>query len=97
MERLRKKAGVGTFGLHAIRHLTAGILYREGPPVAVIQAVLRHKSPQRTPRCLQSLGLKQPQEAMEAVRGKRGPGKVGSIQKAAQEQGRISLGAVHNS
>jgi hypothetical protein len=33
------------------------------------------------------LGLKQPQEAMEAVMGKRGPGKVVSIRKVAQEQG----------
>ena len=85
MERLCKKAGVRVFGFHAIRHLTASILYREGQPVAVIQSVLRHKSPQTTTRYLQSLGLKQTQEAMEAVMGKRGPGRVVSIQKAAQE------------
>ena len=85
MERLCKKAGVREFGFHAIRHLTASILYREGQPVAVIQSVLRHKSPQTTTRYLQSLGLKQTQEAMEAVMGKRGPGRVVSIQKAAQE------------
>ena len=85
MERLCKKAGVREFGFHAIRHLTASLLYREGQPVAVAQAVLRHKSPQTTTRYLQTLGLKQTQEAMEAVMGQRGPNKVVSIQKASQE------------
>lgn len=85
MERLCKKARVREFGFHAIRHLTASLLYREGQPVAVAQAVLRHKSPQITTRYLQTLGLKQTQEAMEAVMGQRGPNKVVSIQKASQE------------
>ncbi len=76
MSRLCRKAGVREFGFHAIRHLTASIMYREGQPVSVIQAVLRHKSPQTTTRYLQSLGLKQTHEAMEAVMGQRGPGKV---------------------
>lgn len=84
MERLCKKAGVRHFGFHAIRHLTASILYREGQSVAVIQAILRHKSPQTTTRYLQSLGLKQAQEAMESVMGERGPGKVIPIQTAQQ-------------
>ncbi|WP_243438989.1 tyrosine-type recombinase/integrase [Fundidesulfovibrio soli] len=79
MERLCEKAEVKTFGFHAIRHLTASLLYREGQPVAVVQAVLRHKSPQTTTRYLQSLGLKQTQEAMEAVMGQRGPGKISRI------------------
>ncbi len=85
MERLCKKAGVREFGFHSIRHLTASILYQEGQPVAVAQAVLRHKSPQTTTRYLQTLGFKQTHEAMEAVMGQRGPGKVISIQKAATE------------
>jgi len=51
--------------------------------VAVIQAVLRHKSPQTTTRYLQTLGLKQTQDAMEAVLGNRGPGKVTPIKPAA--------------
>lgn len=77
MERLCKRAGVKPFGFHAIRHLTATILYRDGgQPVSVVQAVLRHKSAQTTTRYLQSLGLKQTHEAMEAVMGQRGPGKV---------------------
>ncbi len=74
MERLCKRAGVREFGFHAIRHLTASIMYREGQPVSVVQAVLRHKSPQTTTRYLQNLGLKQTHEAMEAVMGNRGPG-----------------------
>jgi integrase len=85
MERLCKKAGVRHFGFHAIRHLTASLLYREGQPVAVIQAVLRHKSPQTTTRYLQSLGLKQTQEAMEAVMGQRGPGKIIKLPTAQHE------------
>ncbi len=84
MERLCQKAEVREFGFHAIRHLTASIMYREGQPVAVIQAVLRHKSPQTTTRYLQSLGLKQTQEAMEAVMGNRGPGKVTQLTSAAE-------------
>ncbi len=84
MRRLCQKAGVREFGFHAIRHLTASIMYREGQPVAVIQAVLRHKSPQTTTRYLQSLGLKQTQEAMEAVMGNRGPGKVTQLTSAAE-------------
>jgi integrase len=59
-------------------------MYREGQPVAVIQAVLRHKSPQTTTRYLQSLGLKQIQEAMEAVMGNRGPGKVTQLKSAVE-------------
>ena len=84
MERLCKRAGVKHFGFHSIRHLTASILYREGQPVAVIQAVLRHKSPQTTTRYLQNLGLKQTQDAMELVMGQRGPGKVTPIKPLAQ-------------
>ena len=87
MERLCKKAGVREFGFHAIRHLTASIMYREGQPVSVIQAVLRHKSPQTTTRYLQSLGLKQTQEAMEAVMGNRGPGKVTPIKPVVEGMG----------
>ena len=47
MERLCKKAGVREFGFHAIRHLTASILYREGQPVAVIQSILANDKLQR--------------------------------------------------
>lgn len=80
MEKLCAKAEVRTFGFHAIRHLTASIMYREGQPVAVIQAILRHKSPQTTTKYLQTLGLRQTHEAMEAIMGNRGPGKVISME-----------------
>jgi integrase len=51
---------------------TSGIMQ----PVAVIQAILRHKSPQTTARYLQTLGLRQTHEAMESIMGNRGPGRV---------------------
>jgi integrase len=57
MERLCKRAGVEPFGFHAIRHLSASILAREGVDIPTIQAVLRHKSPTTTARYLRSLGV----------------------------------------
>ena len=43
MKQLCERAKVKPFGFHAIRHLTASILYKMGQPVSVIQAILRHK------------------------------------------------------
>ncbi len=43
MPRLCKLADVKSFGVHAIRHLTASILARDGVPSIKIQAILRHK------------------------------------------------------
>jgi integrase len=57
MERLCRRAGVKPFGFHAIRHLSASILAREGVDIPTIQAVLRHKSPTTTARYLRSLGI----------------------------------------
>lgn len=65
MNQICKKAGVKSFGFHAIRHLTASILYRKGYSVSVIQAILRHKNPNTTTRYLRSLGLEQVREALE--------------------------------
>ena len=42
-KRLCVKAEVGHFCLHAIRHLTATLLAKEGVPMKDIQAILRHK------------------------------------------------------
>jgi integrase len=65
MRRMCERAGVKAFGFHAIRHLTASILYRKGHPLSVIQAILRHKNPNTTTRYLRSLSLEQVREALE--------------------------------
>lgn len=67
MEKLCKRAKVKPFGFHAIRHLTATILFRAGQPLSVIQAILRHKSPNTTARYLHGLGLGQTREALSKV------------------------------
>jgi len=65
MGRLCEKAKVNLFGFHAIRHLTATILYHKGYDVSVIQAILRHKNPTTTNRYLKSLGLEHTRKALE--------------------------------
>jgi integrase len=65
MRRICTRAGVKPFGFHAIRHLTASILYQKGYPLSVVQAILRHKNPNTTVRYLQTLGLEQTREALE--------------------------------
>lgn len=57
MPRLCKAAQVKPFGFHAIRHLTASILYNRGVDKAIIQAILRHKRASTTDIYLRSLGL----------------------------------------
>ncbi|MBW2308776.1 MAG: hypothetical protein JRG73_17780 [Deltaproteobacteria bacterium] len=44
MKRLCKRAGVRTFGILAIRHLTASLLAQEVVPMVQIQAILRHRN-----------------------------------------------------
>lgn len=67
MARICERAGVKHFGFHAIRHLTASCLYKQGNSLAVIQAILRHKSPSTTERYLKTLGLEHVREAMEGL------------------------------
>jgi len=72
MRRICDRAGVNHFGFHAIRHLTASILYHLGYGVAVIQPIMRHKSPGTTERYLRSLGLESVREALEDLTRGRG-------------------------
>lgn len=77
MEKACVRAGVKPFGFHAIRHLSATILYQAGYPLATIQAILRHENATTTQRYLKRLGL-DPDRLREAVEvfENRGPGKV---------------------
>jgi integrase len=65
-ERLCKKAKVDKFGFHAIRHLTATQLYKQGRNVSEIQRVLRHTSPNTTVRYLKTLGVDDIRTAMDS-------------------------------
>ncbi|MBW2146412.1 MAG: tyrosine-type recombinase/integrase [Deltaproteobacteria bacterium] len=55
MKRLCKRAGVRTFGILAIRHLTASLLAQEVVPMVQIQAILRHRNLAVTERYLHKL------------------------------------------
>ena len=73
MSRLCEKAKVKEFGFHAIRHLTASILYHNGCSVSLIQRVLRHKNPTTTNRYLQSLGIEAVRKGLEEGLIREGP------------------------
>ncbi len=72
MGHLCDKAKVKRFGFHAIRHLSATILYHLGYEVAIIQAILRHKSPRTTEKYLKSLGIEKVREALEDLSQQKG-------------------------
>lgn len=55
MKNICRRAGVRYFGFHAIRHLSASILAREGVDLPTIQAILRHQSATTTARYLRKL------------------------------------------
>lgn len=71
MPALCRSVGVEPFGMHAIRHLSASILFRMGCDVAHIQAVLRHRNPNTTTRYLRSLGLEDVRESLNDHLGGR--------------------------
>lgn len=72
MNRLCDAAKVRRFGFHGIRHLTATILFNLGYEVAVIQTILRHKSPNTTERYLRTIGLERVRDALENLSSKKG-------------------------
>ncbi len=88
--KLCEKAGVKPFGFHAVRHLTASILFRLGQPVAIIQSILRHKSASTTERYLKSLGLEETRSALEELSG-RGPAKVIQIKSRPMLEHRTAI------
>lgn len=55
MKHLCRRAKVKHFGLHAIRHLTASILAKEGIPMIDIQTILRHKNLSTTERYIRRI------------------------------------------
>ena len=67
MNTLCKKAKVKPFGFHAIRHLTASVLFHQGQSVSVIQSLLRHQNPTTTNRYLHSLGSEHTRAALEGL------------------------------
>ena len=93
MGKLCKKAGVKKFGFHAIRHLTAVLLYKEGKPVSMIQKILRHQHPTITERYLASLGfeLNEMKEALQVL-SNRGPEK-GRVIPFVQKERTSQVGA----
>jgi integrase len=60
MRHLCRRAKVKRFSLHAIRHLAASILAREGIPMIDIQTILRHKILSTTERAFRRVELVRP-------------------------------------
>lgn len=80
LPRLCGKLKIKPFNYHAIRHFSASYLYLKGYPVWIIQAVLRHKSPNTTIRYLRRLGLEQT-EIRNALEGGFGGAEIIPLRK----------------
>ncbi|MCB2167435.1 MAG: tyrosine-type recombinase/integrase [Deltaproteobacteria bacterium] len=70
MRKLCDNAKVKPFGFHAIRHLSASILFNLGYDLGVIQTILRHQSPSTTERYLKSIGMERVRDALESLSSK---------------------------
>ena len=73
MQHICKRAGVKTFGLHAIRHLTASILAQADVPMVTIQRILRHKNLTTTERYIRGLEPVRPALEILSNRNSRPP------------------------
>lgn len=71
IRKLCSMAEVKTFGLHAIRHLTASILAKHNVPMIDIQAILRHKNLSTTERYIRRLADLRP--ALRVLPGAQKP------------------------
>ncbi len=84
MKRICEKANVPPFGFHAVRHLSASILYHMGKPPSAIQKILRHKNAATTERYLQTLGIEDVRAHMEEFchlnKGSDGRGQINGNQ-----------------
>ena len=87
MKRLCEKASVERFGFHAIRHLSATILYNNGVDVSVIQAILRHKSATTTDGYLRTLGLEALRKPLEKGFSKPVSGEVIPFEEKQKKSG----------
>ncbi|TKB11367.1 tyrosine-type recombinase/integrase [Desulforhopalus sp. IMCC35007] len=61
MKNLCRRAQMKLFGLHAIRHLSASILAREGVAMIDIQTILRHKNLSITERYIRRIESVRPE------------------------------------
>jgi hypothetical protein len=73
---------VKTFGFHAIRHLSASILFNLGYDLGVIQSILRHRSPSTTERYFKSIGMERVREALKSLSPRTDAAEVIAFEKA---------------
>lgn len=67
MPMMCRLAEVKHFGFHAIRHITATVLYHDGCEIATIQTILRHHSSSTTENYLKTLSLEKVKPALDRL------------------------------